>query len=100
MAGDPNGSRRWDVRTGEGEEFIKRWQEFLAWSREAHQALTFASLIRSDTDQSRFASFAEWETSQDRATSQNSDGFLKRFSSCRELADDFEGGDFTLIASV
>lgn len=100
MAGDPYASGRWKVRAGEEQEFIERWQEFLAWSRDANQALTFASLIRSDTDRSRFVSYAEWETAEDRAAWQNSEGFMNRFSACRELCDDFEGGDFTLVASV
>ncbi len=100
MAGNIYASGRWNVRAGEEEEFIRRWSDFLAWSREEHPALAFASLIRSDADADLFVSLAQWETPEARATWQNSEGFMKRFSACRELCDDFSGGDFTLISSV
>ncbi len=100
MAGELYGSGRWNVRAGEEQEFTQRWDAFLAWSRGEYPELAFASLLRSDADGGLFISLAKWETAEARATWQNSEGFMKLFSACRELCDDFAGGDFTLISSV
>lgn len=92
-------SGNWHVGDGKESEFVDRWREFLGWTRENHPTLNWATLVRAEGDSSRFVSFAEWETSEARDAWKNSKDFMERFTACRELCDEFQGGDFTLAAS-
>lgn len=92
-------SGRWHVRPGEADLFIDRWRDFLGWTRENYDELVFATLLRSEVEPSRFVSFAIWQGAQPRQEWKNSEGFMKHFTGCRELCDEFEGGDFTQVAT-
>lgn len=91
---DHYASGRWHVTEGSEELFVERWEEFLSWTRETQPALEQASLIRSTEDPRLFLSFAAWKDPGARNAWKQSEGFAKRFSACRELCDEFMGGDF------
>jgi heme-degrading monooxygenase HmoA len=91
-------SGRWQVREGEAESFIDEWRRFLGWTRDHYDELISATLFQSEDDPNRFVSFAIWEGSQPRREWKDSAGFMTRFTACRELCDEFEGGDFLQVA--
>ncbi len=99
MTDEAYASGDWQVRDGEEQEFVARWSDLLGWTRDNHPALKFATLIRAEGDSGRFVSFAEFETPEARHAWKNSEGFIERAAACRELCDEFQGGDFTLAAS-
>lgn len=88
-------SGRWRVAEGAEDEFVGRWREFLGWTNQTYDELEKATLLRSQSDRRSFVSFAEWTSPEARDSWKHSPGFLERFTACRELCDDFEGGDFT-----
>jgi heme-degrading monooxygenase HmoA len=93
-------SARWHVRDGEAAEFAERWRELMGWTRENYDELVSAALLRSEDDPRRFVSVAAWEGAEPRREWKNSDGFMTRFTRCRALCDDFEGGDYDPAAAV
>lgn len=93
-------SGTWIVRAGAADEFVQRWQEFLGWTRRDHAGLESASLVRSNADPNRFVSFAAWTSAEDRDAWKQSDGFGQRFSACRELCDEFMGGDYDGVVTI
>ena len=92
-------SGHWKVHKGAADEFVERWREFLGWTRQNHQGLSSATLIRSATDPDRFVSFAAWASADERDAWKQSEDFMKRFSACRELCDEFAGGDYEWAAA-
>lgn len=92
-------SGRWQVREGEADEFIHRWEEFLGWTRENYDELVSATLIRSEADPHGFLSSSVWDGVEGREEWKNSEGFMERFTSCRQLCDDFDGGDFAHVVA-
>lgn len=99
MGSAAGASGRWQVRPGQAEEFVDRWRDFLGWTRDNYDELVSATLLRSETDGNRFVSFAIWVDAQPRKEWKNSEGFAQRFARCRELCDEFEGGDFIRAAA-
>ncbi len=99
MADEVYASGSWQVRSGEEQEFVARWSDFLGWTRDNHRDLKFATLVRAEGDGSRFVSMAGFESREARDAWKASEGFMERFSACRELCDEFQGGDFSLAAS-
>lgn len=93
-------SGTWQVADGSADEFIDRWREFLGWTRDKHPGLGSATLIRAQSDPNRFVSFATWDSVEQRDAWKNSDGFMKRFSACRQLCDDFTGGDYDHVITI
>lgn len=93
-------SGHWHVRPGEADVFVERWTEFLGWTRDNEPGLESATLIRSLDDPQRFVSFAVWSSADARDGWKASDGFRKRFMACRELCDDFIGGDYDEAVAV
>jgi heme-degrading monooxygenase HmoA len=97
---DNYASGNWHVSPGSADEFIVRWREFLGWTRDEHPGLRSAALIRAQHDPDRFVSFATWASVDARDAWKNSDGFMERFSACRELCDDFTGGDYDHVVTI
>lgn len=90
----------WQVSEGAADEFTDRWREFLGWTRDNHPGLEEATLIRARGDRNRFVSFARWASVEERDAWKDSDGFMQRFTACRELCDDFTGGDYDRVVTV
>lgn len=98
--GDLFASGNWHVRAGQEEEFVQRWKAFLGWTREAHPSMERATLIRDAGNAGHFLSFAEWADPAGRNAWREDPGFMEHFSACRELCDDFQGGDFNRTVTV
>lgn len=98
--GDHYASGNWHVSDGKEEEFVERWTEFLRWTRETQEAFGTASLIRDEKDPRHFISFADWKDPGARDAWRQSPGFMERFSACRELCDEFYGGDYRRAVTV
>lgn len=92
-------SGSWQVRPGEEDAFRQRWEEFLGWTRDSHPDLELARLVQSDDDPHWFVSFAGWSSPEARSAWKSSEGFALRFKACRELCDEFRGGDFEVVAA-
>jgi heme-degrading monooxygenase HmoA len=93
-------SGNWHVKEGREEEFIGRWLEFLRWTRSNAPGLLSASLIRESEEPRHFVSFARWDEAASRDAWRTLEGFPDKLGACRELCDDFEGGNFEQVASV
>jgi heme-degrading monooxygenase HmoA len=93
-------SGNWSVTAGKEEEFVGRWGEWLQWSRDNIPGLRSATLIRDAQDERHFISFSDWADEESRERWKNSDGFREKFAACRDLCDEFQGGDFGLANSV
>lgn len=100
MADNVYASGRWTVRPGEEQNFEARWSELLAWSKEEYGSdLLSATLLSSDREDTLYISLAVWSTADARRNWQQSEGFAERFGVCRDLCDDFDGGDYSHVAS-
>jgi len=93
-------SGNWVVTQGREEEFIRRWIEFLQWTRAAFDDLGSARLIRDEETPGRFVSFATWKTSEALREWRSRPEFAERMGACRALCDDFRGSSFALAAVV
>jgi heme-degrading monooxygenase HmoA len=93
-------SGNWHVKAGNEDDFVARWTEFLRWTREAHPGLADANLIRDRKDGLHFVSFVDWQDPAARDAWKQSAGFMERFTACRELCEDFYGGDYDRVVSV
>ncbi|HEY3002760.1 MAG TPA: antibiotic biosynthesis monooxygenase [Kribbellaceae bacterium] len=97
---DDYASGSWNVTPGSEEEFVKRWTEFISWSRSEFPAMTRASLLRDSQVPGHFISFAEWSEAGQRAAWKQSAGFQQRFSACRALCDTMSGSDYLRVVTV
>jgi heme-degrading monooxygenase HmoA len=93
-------SGNWHVTEGKEDEFIERWTRFLKWTRETQPGLEAARLIRADTHPNRFVSFAEWRDADARATWRAAPEWAEMHQACKEVCDDFEGGDFEAVVTI
>ncbi len=93
-------SGNWMVSENKEDEFIKRWSEFLTWTRETQPGLISASLTRRADDPSHFVSIAEWSDAAARAEWKKSAAFQERFGACRALCREFDGGDYDRVVQV
>ena len=53
-------SGTWIVKPGKEKEFIDRWQDFAAWSRDNIAGLVKAHLLQDKEEPRKFESFGEW----------------------------------------
>ncbi|MFC7446350.1 antibiotic biosynthesis monooxygenase family protein [Rhodococcus daqingensis] len=93
-------SGNWRVADGKADEFVERWAEFLTWSKEANDGFLSARLIRDRQDPNHFVSFAAWRDPESMDAWKAQPGFAERFSSCRELCADMQGGNYELACAV
>jgi len=93
-------SGSWQVSLGRGEEFVRRWTEFLQWTRKDHPAMLSATLLRDTRTPGHFVSFAEWTDEQSRTAWKASPEFGRYFGACRELCDDMTGSDYVREVTV
>jgi heme-degrading monooxygenase HmoA len=97
---DHYASGNWHVQEGQEDEFVERWTEFLPWTRKDHPALESARLIRDAGDSRHFISFALWPDADARATWKASPEFAQKMEACRQLCDDFYGGDYEVAVVI
>ena len=92
-------SGNWHVKAGNEDEFIKRWKEFTQWSLDNVAGARSFTLLRNETDGSHFISLGEWEDADSRAKWRSTEQFPKLLGRCRDVCEDFVGGDFAFAAS-
>jgi len=98
--GQPFTSGAWQVKTGQEDEFVRRWTEFTQWAqREASGAQGFV-LIRQMDDPRHFVSFGSWDGKEAVDRWRSSPDFTKYLGSCREVCEDFRPADSTVAAVV
>ncbi|MGW4898470.1 antibiotic biosynthesis monooxygenase family protein [Kitasatospora sp. NPDC004240] len=93
-------SGSWHVLPGRAEEFVQRWTELLAWTRDEHDAFRSARLIRDLREPEHFVSFASWADPAALAAWREEPGFAERFGRCRDLCESMHGGGYALAAAV
>lgn len=100
MAREHYASGSWTVKAGQEEEFISRWRDWLQRSASDVEGFGSARLVRDLSNPRHFLSYSDWDTPEARDTWKQSPEFAEGFSSCRELCDDFYGGDYTQVVAV
>jgi len=93
-------SGTWIVTKGREEEFVRRWTEFLQWTRSTFDELGTAQLIRDEESPGHFVSFATWKSVETLRDWRSRPEFAERLSACRALCDEFRGSSYTLAAVV
>ena len=93
-------SGSWMVKEGREEEFIGRWRDWLEKSTRDLAGFGSAKLIRDAGDARHFLSFSDWENSSARDSWKASPEFAEGLRACRELCDDFVGGDYSQVVGV
>lgn len=92
-------SGRWQVKEGRADEFIERWSEWLGSTSQRVAGFRSAKLLRAEGDPLRFTSIAEWDDDSSLKAWKTSEGFRENIESCKELCDEFLGGDYDVAAS-
>ena len=92
-------SGRWQVKEGKADEFIERWGQWLGWTSQNVSGFRSTKLLRSDEDPLRFTSIADWDDDGSVRAWKTSENFRASIQSCRELCDEFLGGDFGVAVS-
>jgi quinol monooxygenase YgiN len=90
----------WHVRPGSEDEFVKRWTEFLDWTRASARGFRGARLIRDTEDGSHFLSFAEWDSDEARQAWRGLPDFPLRLGACRALCEDMRGVNYDLVVAI
>lgn len=90
----------WHVRAGNEEDFVKRWTEFLAWTRTAAPGFIGARLIRDSEDSRHYISFADWDSHEARHAWRGLPEFPSKMQPCRELCEDMRGTNYDVVASL
>jgi len=96
----PYASGNWIVTVGREQEFVKRWTEFLEWTRSAFTELQSAHLIQDLDDSRHFVSFSSWDTAEAVKQWRSRQEFAVKLGACRPLCDEFRASDFALAAAV
>ena len=90
----------WQVKEGKDEEFVKRWTEFLQWSRENFPAMVEANLLRDRNTAGHYVSFSEWTDAASRDAWKQAPDFKARIGACVQLCDNMQGADYDLAVTV
>ena len=93
-------SGNWLVTSGSEDEFVSRWTDFLQWTRANIAGFQDANLVRDVVDSRHFVSFARFDDDASQGAWRSADEWAQKMGACRELCDDFQGGQFTPAASV
>jgi heme-degrading monooxygenase HmoA len=99
MAREHYASGNWVVRAGDEADFIERWRDWIGTSTKSIPGFASATLMRHITNPRHFVSFSAWDDPTSRDVWKTSPAFAKGFAGCRELCEDFEGGDFETVVS-
>lgn len=97
---DVYASGNWLVKQGEDTEFVRRWRDWLEWTRDNAQGFKSATLMRLEDDPLRFVSVGLWENEEARDTWKTLPEFAQKFQAVRSLCDEFIGGDYNVEVVV
>lgn len=99
-AGEHYASGDWFVQAGREEEFVRRWEAFLDWTREAYaEDFEDASLIRDTRDPTHFVSFSRWTDEESVERWMKDEAFGHHFGACRALCARYHGGAFSIASA-
>ncbi len=99
MAREHYASGNWLVRAGAEADFIERWRDWIGASTKNISGFVSATLMHDLTNDRHFVSFSEWNDPNSRDAWKTSPEFAKGFAGCRELCEDFQGGDHEAVVS-
>jgi heme-degrading monooxygenase HmoA len=97
MAREHYASGNWLVTEGKEEEFIGRWRDWISKSTQNTSGFGSARLMQDVADSRHFLSFSDWEDAQSRDSWKASPEFAQGLAGCRELCEEFRGGDFSQV---
>ena len=92
-------SGRWQVKEGEVDEFIQRWSAWISDVSQNVPGFRSARMLRAEGDPLRFTSVSEFDDDASLKAWKTSQGFRENIESCKELCDEFLGGDYDVAAS-
>jgi heme-degrading monooxygenase HmoA len=89
----------WTVKPGHEQDFVEAWKDFVDWAKSQPGSGTFR-LVRDTENQTRFMSFAPWESFDAQRAWKETDEFSTRMKRVREHVDSFEPSTFELVAEI
>jgi heme-degrading monooxygenase HmoA len=79
----------WQVKTGQEDEFVRRWREWADWSHQ--QGLNAAAALLRDLEHTQtFISFGPWENMAAVRSWRSLPGYQERVARLSEVVDGFE----------
>jgi heme-degrading monooxygenase HmoA len=93
-------SGNWIVQTGREADFVARWSEFLAWTREEAPGLRGAMLMKDASDERHFVSIAAWHGQEELKAWRSLPAFAQKMAACRALCEDFQGSNYELMETA
>jgi heme-degrading monooxygenase HmoA len=93
-------SGNWIVQSGREADFVDRWSQFLAWTREEAPGLRGAMLMKDASDGRHFVSFAAWQGLEELQAWRSLPAFAEKMAACRALCQDFQGSNYELMATA
>ena len=89
-------SGNWTAAAGKEDEFLARWLEFEEFSSTAN-GLRWMAHMQDDTIPRHFVSVLCWESAEIRDTWKQKKDFVDRLMACRDLCEEFYGGDYSPV---
>ncbi len=89
----------WTVRTGEEDEFVAAWRDFVSWARNWPGSATFR-LVRDVDDPARYMSFGPCESFEAQEAWKADPEFRDRIGRVRSHTTDFTPSVFELVTQV
>jgi heme-degrading monooxygenase HmoA len=93
-------SGSWVVKAGSEREFIARWEDWIGKSTREVRGFGSARLLQDVGDPRHFVSVSDWDDAASRDAWKSSPAFAEGLSACRELCEDFRGGDHLEVVAV
>ena len=87
--GTPFTHTTWQVKSGQEDEFVRRWVDWVQWSHR-HGLRAHARLLRDTENPSTFVSFGPWETVGAVRSWRRDEGYHERVARLQELVERFE----------
>jgi len=98
MAKPPYTHTTWHVKAGREDEFVERWDEWVAWSRE--QGLDVPALLLRDLESPQtFVSFGPWESVAAVRSWRARPGYQERVARMLEVLEHFEPRTLEVVVS-
>src|SRR6266542_200215 len=98
--GEVFSSGNWMVKPGEEARFVELWTGFTRWSHENAPGAGTFFLLRDDTEPRHFISFARVADRDSVGAWRQNPEFQELLGRCRDVCEDFRGGDYSVAAEV
>ncbi|HDR73080.1 MAG TPA: antibiotic biosynthesis monooxygenase [Methanoculleus sp.] len=90
----------WTVKSGNEEEFVKKWQAFARWSLDAMEGGSWAYLLQDAEQKNRFISFGPWDSLETIAAWRNKPEFKSAIAEFRDLCEEVTPGTMKEVAHL